>query len=98
MAAARGGLFAAARAKPLAVACLHQHLEARIRNSRGDALRLQAMATRERLADKAPQLLQDFDRYMSGVQQTLRGTPISNRDFLHLGQLATRLAQEFRAP
>jgi hypothetical protein len=98
MAEARGGLFAAARAKQLAVECMHHHLEARIRNSTGDAVRLHAMATREGLASKAPQLLQDFDRYMAGVQQTLRGTPISNRDFLHLGQLATRLGKEFRAP
>jgi hypothetical protein len=98
MAEARGGLLAAARAKQLAVECLHHHLEARLRNRTGDALRLPTMAPRERLAAKAPQLLQDFDRYMSSVQQTLHGTPVSDRDFLDLGQLATRLAKEFRAP
>ena len=98
MVAARAGLFAAAHAKRLAVELIHQHLQARLGPRAGPTLRLDMTTMRERLAAKAPHLTRDFDHYMSLVQHGLRGGYLSNRAFLHLGQLAARMSREFKTP
>ena len=96
--AARSGLFAAARARHLAVELLHQHLNYTLSQRVGYAVTLDDAATRTRLSAHSTDLAASLDRYMALATPALHGTPISDQALVQIGQYATHLRHAFRSP
>jgi hypothetical protein len=96
--AARRGLFAAARARRLAVELLHQHLNYALSQRVGYAVTIDDAATRARLGAHSADLAAHLDRYMALATPALHGTPISDQALVQLGQHATHIRHAFRSP
>ena len=96
MLAARGSLFASAKAKRLVVELIHQHLQYRLSKSMGYTISLDDASTRVRLAAKTTALAAHLECYGPRVERALHDLEISERECLHIGQLAAHIAQEFR--
>jgi hypothetical protein len=94
---ARGGLFAAARARRLAVELMHQYLKYRIGKSVGYAVNIDEASARARLAARTTPVAAHLEHYVPLVQRALHDGPISDHDVLEIGQRAARLCQELRS-
>jgi hypothetical protein len=95
---ARSGLFAAARARRLAVELLHQHLNYTLSQRLGYAVTIDDAAARARLSVHSVDLAAHLDHYMALVTPALHGTPISDQALVQIGQYATHIRQAFRSP